>query len=129
MEQNENNALVAVRAIDAMPADLIVNYGDAVIDTPEEQLAAVRAYIRAKVLKQYGVVGINNQTVSQLPIGFNGQNVQTALRLPKVKTDAAGVLNENIKTYYARVLPDIAKWFKNALFNSTLTVEQVATMD
>ena len=134
--QNDNNgneagALlpVKVNAIERLPEGITVNYGGTVIIEPTEQVKAVRQFIRNKILKQYGVVGINNQTVSQLPIGLNGENVQTRLQLPKVKVDANGVFCEPMKVYHARVLPEIRKWWANSLYNTGITIADIETLD
>lgn len=132
-QANQNKAgeqpVAVVRAIDGVPKNLIVNYGDVIVMAEEDQVSAIRAYIRNKVLKQFGVTGINNTTVSQLPFGLGNNNVQTRLQLPKVKTDAKGVIAENIPGYYSRVLPNIKLWWQNSLKNSGITFEQVVGME
>lgn len=122
---------VVTKAVEnnVVPQGLVVNYGDAVVTADDDKVDVIRKYIRNKVLNQFGVTGHNKETVSQLPIGFNVQNVQTRLKLPKVKTDLAGEYIESVPQYYTRALPAVALWLKNAIRNSNITTEQIGNME
>lgn len=128
MKQNEQ-AVAPVKAIDQLPDGLDVTYGGTKMVNKEDAIAAIRSYVRGQVLKMYGVNGINHATISQLPIGWGANAVQTRLRLPKPVLNGNGTIGEIVPTYYQRVLPVIRTWFGNCMFNSQLTVDVVNSME
>lgn len=131
MEPNEQNnqVLAPKKAIDDLPNGLVVNYGGTKMDNKEEGISAIRSYIRGQVLRMYGVMGMNHATISQLPLGFGANAVQTKLRLPKPVLNANGTIGEAVATYYERVLPTIKTWFGNCMFNSQLSEAIVTAME
>lgn len=126
-----NQPLAIAKGIsDKLPEALkLVHMGDVVVTAPDEQVQVLRAYIRNKVLKQFGIQSVNKTLVSALPVGFNDSNVQTALKLPKPHVNLAGDYVESLPAYYTRVLPVVQQWLRNSLFNSKVTVDQIQTMD
>lgn len=125
MEQNKQ--VVAVKAInDKLPDNLKVLYwGETILKDPAEQIEALRAYIRSEILKKFGIASVNKNVISAQPIGFNDNNVQTRLKLPKPLTRLNGDWAENLERYYTRVLPHIQQWLRNSLHNSAVTEEAV----
>lgn len=124
-------AVVVVKAIqDKLPDNLtILHSGETEVTDKAEMVQAIRGYVRAKVLKQFGISSINRVLVSAAPLGFNPNNVQTALKLPTPLKRLNGDIAETLPKYYARVLPQVQQWFRNCLHNSGVSEEIVSTLD
>ena len=115
-------------AIAALPEKTILYVNDTLIENTDDQVAAIRAYLRAKLLKQFGVSSINGENVSAMPLAMGAGRVATSLKLPKVTTNPAGEIIETLAAYHQRCLPAIRLWFKNSIHNSAITVEDVTNI-
>lgn len=128
-DQNANqNNQVAIKRVElpAMPEQITcVVVGDTEISEPEEQRQAVVTFLRSKLLRQFGVTSLNNVAVSTTPVGFNKQNVQTRLKLPKVKTTPAGVFAESFQEYVTRCIPEINKWMNDSIINGVQFTQEL----
>ncbi len=127
--ETTNAAPARIVVVDAMPEGLVLTTNDIVIVNAEDQIAAVRAFIRSKILKQFGVNGIGGQNVSTANLGFNADGVSTSLKLPKVTRNINGEIVETLEGYHKRCLPAIRTWFKDSIHNAHITVAAVEKMD
>lgn len=92
-----------------------------------DMLHFIKIYIRARVLRQFGVSEVAKVPVGSGALYFN-DGVKTSLKLPKVKETKNGAFAESLETYYNRCIPDISKWLLKAYQNSSITVAQVDAM-
>jgi hypothetical protein len=126
----KNDAIVVAKAItdNKVEGVLVLWLGEVKITDPKEQVEALRGFIRSTVLKQFGIVSINRTLVNAAPLGFNDNNVQTRLKLPKPLTRLTGEVVENLEAYYKRVLPQIQHWLRASIKNSAVTEAAVQNM-
>lgn len=124
-------ALVVVKAVnDKLPDALkLLHYGEVLVTDPKEVIDALRGHIRSAVLKQFGIQSINKTVVSTAPLGFNENNVQTRLKLPKPTQRLNGDWAENLEAYWKRVMPVVQQWLRNSIHNSTVSADFVKTLD
>lgn len=116
-EANANQQQVAkVIVIDDHVKTITV--GNKTYQTMEEKIGAIRNFLRGKILRQFDIVSMNNVKTSTEPLSFNGQMVQTKIKLPKPLTNPAGVYCETLEEYVKRVTPDIKVWMAKAGYNS-----------
>jgi hypothetical protein len=92
--------------------------------TEEDKTAAIRMYIRNKVLKQFGIAEVEKNVVSAGKLYFNNGN-RTALKLPTVKETPTGAFAEDLEMYYNRVKPAITRWLQQSFQNSVITADMV----
>lgn len=125
------NLPVPIKAInDKLPAALkVLFYGGVEITDQAEQINTLRAFVRASILKMFGVTSVQHQAVSVKMISFNQNEIGTKLKLPKVTLNVQGHYAESLEAYYKRVLPSINTWLQNALHNSVITPEDILKMD
>lgn len=108
---------VAAGAVKAMEFNGVVS------TEKNDQMEAIRGFVRSKILRQFGVNEVAGLEVTTGKLFMNG--FSTTLKLPKLKVNAAGVPTESLTEYYKRSTPDIAKWLMLSIHNSKSTIEDI----
>lgn len=116
-----NNDAPLVIVVD--PRVTTIEFNGAVSETEADKVEYIRAYLRNKVLKQFGAVEVDKNPVMGGKIYFNSN--RTSLVLPRVKETPSGAFAESPIQYYNRVKPQINKWLQQSYQNSGITMEMV----
>ena len=87
-----------------------------------EAVAAIGTYIRAKVLKSFGITeAFGEKVVIGSGVTFN--TIKSALKLPPVLTDENGIFQESLPQYWVRVSGKVNTWLANAVHNANVRRE------
>lgn len=94
----------------------VVEFDNEQTTTADEQVEQVKAYVRGKICRAFGLTMVEHREVKAGGLKMNGN--KTVLKLPAVNFHPNGTPLETPNEYFNRCKPVIGRWLNLSLFNA-----------